>query len=42
MDGLLLGRDRFIEIGNVTQTLKPTTEGDSEVIEISRLVSVTI
>ena len=41
-DGLLLDRDRFIESGNVTETRKPTKEGDSEVIEMSRLVRVTI
>ena len=41
-DGLLLSRDCFIKIGKVAETLKPTLEGDSEVIEICRLVRVTI
>ena len=40
-DGLLLDRDRFIKSGNFTETLKPTKERDSEVIETSRLVRVT-
>jgi hypothetical protein len=26
-DGLLLSRDRFVDIGNVTQALKPTKKG---------------
>ena len=36
-DSLLLGCDRFIEIGNPAQKLEPTLEGGSEVIETGRL-----
>jgi hypothetical protein len=39
---LLLSRDRFININRVAQMLKPTPKGVSEVIEMSRLVGVTI
>jgi hypothetical protein len=39
-DGLLLSYDRLVEIGNVTQPLKPTKEGVPEVIETSGLVRV--
>jgi hypothetical protein len=41
-DGLLLSRDRFAEIGNVTQTLKSTLERGSEAIERCSLMRVTI
>jgi hypothetical protein len=41
-DSLLLSRDCFVEIGDVTQTLKPVKEGASEAVETSRLVGVTI
>ena len=41
-DSLLLSGDRFVNIGNVTETLKPTTEGDPEVRETSGLVGMTI
>jgi hypothetical protein len=36
--GLLLSRNRFMNIGNVIQMLKPAKEGISEVTEICRLV----
>jgi hypothetical protein len=41
-DGLLLNRDRFVDISNVTHTLKLLAEGGSEAIEICRLARVTI
>ena len=39
---MLLSCDCFIKIGNVAETPKPTSEGISKVIEIYRLMSVTI
>jgi len=41
-DGLLLSLDRFINISKVAETPKSTLERASEVIEIPRLVGVTI
>jgi hypothetical protein len=41
-DGLLLSRDRSINIGIVTETLKPAKEGVPEAIKASRPVGVTI
>jgi hypothetical protein len=38
----LLGRERFVEIGNVTQVLKPKREAAPKVIKTDSLVKVTI
>jgi hypothetical protein len=37
---LLLSRDRFVNIGKVTKTLKATKGGDSEVVETYNLLGV--
>ena len=42
MDSLLLSGDRLLEIANVTQTLKPSSQRGSEVIETRRFVRVTV
>ena len=41
-DSMLHRRDCFIKISEVPETLKPTLEGHSQVIETSKLVGVTI
>ena len=41
-DSALLSPDRLVSINGVTQALKPTPEGESEVTETSRLAGVII